>query len=111
MRVISDTLQGSIPAAQAKVTFEIESVAVGEPLPHAVKQILFTSEPGELGEQCSTLDRLDVTIVSLATLPRNVLGLKPAANVPLPSPKTKAFVVGDPVWSKYSNALRDHDLL
>jgi V8-like Glu-specific endopeptidase len=109
--VISDTWQGSIPAADAKVTFEIESVAAGEPVPHAVRQILFTSEPGELGEQCSTLDKLDVTIVSLATLPRNVPGLKPAANVPLPSPKTKAFVVGHPSSGPLQFALHDSLLL
>jgi V8-like Glu-specific endopeptidase len=109
--VISDTWQDSIPAAQAKVTFEIESIAAGGPVPHAVREILFTSEPGELGEQCSTLDKLDVTIASLATLPRNVSGLKPAANVPLPSPKTKAFVVGHPSSGPLQFALYDSVLL
>lgn len=109
--VISDTSQGSIPAAQAKVTFEIESVAAGAPVPHAVKQILFTSEPGELGEQFSTPERLDVTIVSLATAPPNLSGLKPAENVPLPSPKVKAFVVGHPSSGPLQFALHDSVLL
>jgi V8-like Glu-specific endopeptidase len=109
--VISDTWQGAIPAAQAKVTFEIESVAARQPVPHSVKQIVFTSEPGDLGEQCSALDKLDVTIVSLTTLPQNVLGLKPAANVPLPSPKTKAFVVGHPSSGPLQFALHDSVLL
>jgi V8-like Glu-specific endopeptidase len=61
--------------------------------------------------QCSALDKLDVTIVSLATLPRNVSGLKPAANVPLPSPKTKAFVVGHPSSGPLQFALHDSVLL
>lgn len=109
--VISDTWQGSIPAAQAKVTFEIESVCASQPVAHPVKQILFTSDPGELGEQSSTLDKLDVTIVSLTTLPQNVSGLRPAANVPLPSPKTKAFVVGHPASGPLQFALHDSVLL
>jgi V8-like Glu-specific endopeptidase len=109
--VISDTWQGSIPAAQAKVTFEIESVAAGAPVPHAVKQILFTSDPGELGEQFPTPEKLDVTIVSLASAPENVSGLKPADNVPLPSPKLKAFVVGHPASGPLQFALHDSVLL
>jgi V8-like Glu-specific endopeptidase len=109
--VISNTWPGSIPAAEAHVTFEIESVAAGGPVPHPVKEILFTSDPGELGAQCSTLDNLDVTIVSLKTLPQKVSGLKPAANVPLPSPKTKAFVVGHPASGPLQFALHDSVLL
>ena len=38
-----------------------------------------------------SLDKLDVTIVSLASLPANPSGLTPADKTPLPSPKTKAF--------------------
>jgi hypothetical protein len=109
--VISDTWPGAIPATQAKVTFEIESIAAGQPVAHAVKQILFTSEPGGLGEQFSTLDKLDVTMVSLATLPQNVSGLRPAPNVPLPSPTTKAFVVGHPASGPLQFALHDSVLL
>ena len=109
--VISNTWQGSIPAADARVTFEIESVSAGGPVPHPVEKILFTSDPGELGEPSSNLDKLDVTIASLATLPQNVTGLKPAANIPLPSPKTKAFVVGHPASGPLQFALHDSVLL
>ena len=82
--------------SRGEVTFEIESAAAGVPVPHAVERILFTSDPGELSEASPTLEKLDVTIVALKSLPAKVSGLKPAANVPLPSPKTKAFVVGHP---------------
>lgn len=109
--VISDTWEGSIPAAEAKVSFEIESVQAGGPVAHAVDKILFTSDPGKLAEQSPALDKLDVTIVALKSLPANVLGLKPAANIPLPSPKTKAFVVGHPAAGALQFALHDSVLL
>jgi hypothetical protein len=109
--VISDTCETSIPAAEAKVTFEIESAAAGVPIAHPVRTILFTSDPGELGERSPTLDKLDVTIVALQSLPAHVSGLKPAANIPLPSPTTKAFVVGHPSSGALQFSLHDSVLL
>lgn len=109
--VISDTWEGAIPAAEAKVSFEVESVQAGGPVAHAVDKILFTSDPGKLGERSPALDKLDVTIVALRSVPANVLGLKPAANIPLPSPKTKAFVVGHPSGGALQFALHDSVLL
>jgi hypothetical protein len=109
--VISDTCEESIPAAEAKVTFEIESAAAGVPVPHRVERILFTSDPGNVGDQSSTVEKLDVTIVALQSLPANVSGLKPAANIPLPSPKTKAFVVGHPSSGALQFSLHDSVLL
>jgi hypothetical protein len=109
--VISDEWEGSIKAANAHVTFEVESAAAGKPVAHAVRDMLFTSIPGELGELSPTLDKLDVTIVSLKSLPAEVPGLRPAANVPLPSPKTKAFVVGHPLSGALQFSLHDSVLL
>jgi hypothetical protein len=109
--VISDTCEESISAAEAKVTFEIESAAAGVPVPHHVERILFTSDPGTVGDQSSTVEKLDVTIVALQSQPANVSGLKPAANIPLPSPKTKAFVVGHPSSGALQFSLHDSILL
>jgi V8-like Glu-specific endopeptidase len=109
--VISDEWETSIPSSDAQVTFEIETVAARRPVPHAVKKVLFTSDPGELSELSKTLEKLDVTIVSLDTVPANVPGLKPAANVPLPSPTTKAFVVGHPAAGALQFSLHDSMLL
>jgi hypothetical protein len=109
--VISDELEESIPAADAKVTFEVESAEKGTQVSHAVKDILFTSNPGDLGEVVPTMDKLDVTIVSLQSFPKDVPGLKPAAHVPLPSPKTKAFVVGHPAAGALQFSLHDSMLL
>jgi V8-like Glu-specific endopeptidase len=109
--VISDTYEGSIPAAEAKVTFEIESAVAGAPVPHPIDRILFTSEPGNLGARSSTLDKLDVTIAALQSFPANAAGLKPAANIPLPSPQTKAFVVGHPSSGALQFSLHDSVLL
>jgi Trypsin-like peptidase domain/Tetratricopeptide Repeats-Sensor len=109
--VISDTCEGSIPSADAKVTFETESVAAGVPVAHAVDRILFTSDPGKLGELSPTLDKLDATIVALKTLPASVSGLKAAANIPLPSATSKAFVVGHPASGALQFSLHDSVLL
>jgi len=67
------------------------------PQTHEFDQIQFTSEPEEAaGRVLEKPEKLDVTIVSLKSLPKGVQGLSHAANVPLPSPATKAFVVGPP---------------
>lgn len=109
--VISDTWEGSIPSAEAQVTFETESVAAGAPVAHRVERVLFTSDPGDLGELSATLEKLDTTIVALKTLPAGVSGLKAAANIPLPSPKSKAFVVGHPSSGALQFSLHDSVLL
>ena len=109
--VISDQWETSIPSSDAHVTFEIETVTAGKPVAHAVKKVLFTSNPGELSEVLKTLEKLDVTIVSLETLPAHVPGLKLAANIPLPSPTTKAFVVGHPASGALQFSLHDSVLL
>ena len=109
--VISDQWETSIPSAEAQVTFEMETVTQRTQVAHAVKKVLFTSDPGELSEVSQTLEKLDVTIVSLETLPANVPGLKPAANVPLPSPTTKAFVVGHPASGALQFSLHDSIML
>ncbi|HEY1302486.1 MAG TPA: serine protease [Vicinamibacterales bacterium] len=109
--VISDTWETSIRSAEAKVTFEMESVAAGVPVAHTVDRILFSSDPGELSEASHDLEKLDVTIVALKSLPAKVSGLKPAANVPTPSPKVKAFVVGHPASGALQFALHDSVLL
>jgi V8-like Glu-specific endopeptidase len=106
--VISDTWDGSIPGADASVTFETEPADIRRP--HRVGRILFTSDPGEIGDQTQP-DRLDVTIVSLETLPAPALPLRPAANIPLPSPKSKAFVVGHPASGAMQFSLHDSVLL
>ena len=82
--VIRNTWKTSVRSTNAKVTFEIESAAAGAPVVHSVKRVLFTSEPGNIGELSPTLGKLDVTIVSLETLPKDVTGLKPAADVLVP---------------------------
>jgi hypothetical protein len=109
--VISDTWEGSIRSAEAKVTFETESAAAGVPVAHAIDRLLFTSDPGDLGELSPALEKLDTTIVALKTLPADVSGLKAAANIPLPSPKSKAFVVGHPASGALQFSLHDSVLL
>lgn len=109
--VISDQWETSISSSEAQVTFEIETVTARKQVAHVVAKVLFTSNPGELSEVSKTLEKLDVTIVSLETLPADATGLKAAANVPLPSPTTKAFVVGHPASGALQFSLHDSVLL
>jgi len=109
--VISTTWDTSIRPQDANVTFEVESAAAGVPVPHAIDQVLFSSDPGELSGPPCTPEKLDVTIVTLRSHPSGITGLIPAANVPLPSPKTKAFVVGHPASGALQFALHDSVLL
>ncbi|KLK93793.1 hypothetical protein AA309_07155 [Microvirga vignae] len=109
--VISNTVPESLRPADARVTFEIESAAAGAPRTHEIEQVLFTSEPEEVGRVLEQPEKLDVTIVSLKSRPEGVQGLLRAANVPLPSPTTKAFVVGHPRAGALQFSVNDSVLL
>lgn len=109
--VVSDTVPQSLRPADARVTFEIESAAAGAPQAHAFDRVLFTSEPEAVGRVLDKPEKLDVTILSLTSLPGGVQGLLRAANLPLPSPRTKAFVVGHPTAGPLQFSLSDSVLL
>jgi hypothetical protein len=109
--VISNTVSQSLRPADARVTFEIESAAAGAPRAHEFDRVLFTSEPEEVGRVLDKPEKLDVTIVSLKSPPEGVQGLTRAANVPLPSPSTKAFVVGHPKAGPLQFSVNDSMLL
>ncbi len=107
--VISDTLPNAIGYVDARVTFEIEADS-GMP-PCLVQEILFTSEPGQLGGVADSPGKLDVTICRLSRTPNNAVGLPMAAAIPCPSPRTKAFVVGHPRAGELQFSLQDSVLL
>lgn len=109
--VISETVHGSLRPANARVTFEIESVAARQPRPHEIDTVIFTSDPEQVGLVLNKPERLDVTIVSLKTLPADVHGLPCAINIPLPSPTAKAFVVGHPKAGPLQFSVHDSLLL
>lgn len=109
--VISETVRGSLRPADARVTFEIESIAARQPQAHEIDKVLFTSDPEQVGRVLGTLEKLDVTIVSLKTLPADVRGLSCASNIPLPAPTTKAFVVGHPKAGPLQFSVHDSLLL
>jgi hypothetical protein len=103
--------KAALPWQQARVTFEIESVGAGNPVPHEVQEVLFTSEPGKLGHVPDAPGKLDVTVCVLRSLPKGLSGLPIAGNIPLPSPRTKAFVVGHPLAGPLQFSLQDSVLL
>ncbi|MCF5716016.1 trypsin-like peptidase domain-containing protein [Pseudomonas tremae] len=107
--VISDSVPQAISCANARVTFEVEA-GTGKP-PCVVQELLFSSQPGELGNVTQAPGMLDVTICRLDRTPTEAQGLCAADNIPLPSPAVKAFVVGHPRAGELQFSLQDSVLL
>lgn len=105
--VISDTLTSAIRSVEARVTFETEA----DMPPCLVQEILFNSEPGQLGNVTEAPGELDVTVCRLNRTPTGAYGLPVAASIPWPSPRTKAFVVGHPRAGELQFSLQDSVLL
>lgn len=107
--VISDSVPRAILCADARVTFEVEADSGLSPC--VLQGTLYSSEPGQLGSVAEAPGKLDVTICRLSRTPDGAQGLRAAANIPLPSPKTKAFVVGHPRAGELQFSLQDSVLL
>lgn len=108
--VISDNIKDAITPSEAWVTFELECVVKGHPILHKVSsQVLFTSPPGIPG--ITSGDKLDVTVVKLMTWPKGGLALRTNDSLPIPSPKTKVFIVGHPSGDALQLSLHDTELL
>ncbi|MDR2215009.1 MAG: hypothetical protein LBE59_04115, partial [Nevskiaceae bacterium] len=91
--VISNDVPKAVRPDAARVTFEIESLGKDNPVFHKVMpQVLFTSPPGELGIPAA--NRLDATVVKLDKWPKGAQPLATARHLPLPSSKTRLFIVG-----------------
>jgi V8-like Glu-specific endopeptidase len=110
--VISTTVPKAIPPSKALISFEVESEIAPKPIFYNVDQVLFESEPGNLG--ASSDDTLDVTVVTLKSetqvVPR-FTALKAAISLPLVQDKSKAYVVGHPMGSGLQISLNDSLLL
>ncbi len=109
--VISETVQDAIPWKDARVTFEVQSAEQGNPVFHSLSEQLFTSPPGDLGTRVPGGEKLDVTVVRLASSNLPAATLAPAAGLPVVDPKTKAYVVGHPRGSGLQISLHDSVLL
>lgn len=108
--VISDTVAGAIPPADAWVTFELETAAKGTLIRHKVlPEMVFTSPPGEIG--VTAANTLDVTVVRLEDWPEGGLALPTNDSLPTLSRKTKVFVVGHPSGDALQISLHDSELL
>lgn len=108
--VISDTVAGAIPPADAWVTFELETAAKGTLIRHKVlPDMVFTSPPGDPG--VTAANTLDVTVVKLEDWPEGGLALPINDRLPTLSRKTKVFVVGHPSGDALQISLHDSELL
>ena len=108
--VLSDSVTGAIPLAQAQVTFEVESVAAKTPVFHDIGELLFSSPPGELGALKVDPDRLDATVVRLPDLGATT-GLPVSSALPRLNKLSKAYVVGHPRGSGLQLSMHDSQLL
>ncbi|MGE0704257.1 MAG: serine protease [Vicinamibacterales bacterium] len=106
--VISEAVANAIPPAEARVTFEIESVAAGGPVSHAVDRVLFSSTPRGGADGAAGLD---VTVVQLAGLPVDHARLPATSVLPLIEPKARAYVIGHPRGAGLQVSLHDSQLL
>lgn len=107
--VISDTVPKALPWKNAQVTFEIEA---GSCMPPAlVEEVLYTSEPGTLGNVADAPGKLDVAVCRLSRTPKDADGLSVAVAIPWPSPDTRAFVVGHPLAGEMQFSLQDSILM
>lgn len=109
--VIGTDVNDALAPEQARVSFETECAQAGVPVFHAVDRLLYSSAPGRVGEVRDRGDRLDVSIVTLRTLPGQVKGLPAAVTLPRPRPGTRAFVVGHPRAGPLQFSLSDSELL
>jgi S1-C subfamily serine protease len=109
--VICDVTTGAIPSKDARISFEVEAARLGAVKSYKIGTVLFTSPPGALGV-CSGHDSpLDVTVVSLDPVPRDVPVLPVARSLPLPGGKTNVYVVGHPRGAGLQISLHDSRLL
>lgn len=109
--VLSNTVQGAVPLADALVSFDLMPTADGKPVYFEIGDMLFTSPPGPLGECCEQVDKLDVTVVTLKDLPADIPGLKVSANLPLINGRNNAYVIGHPRGSGLQISVHDSLLL
>jgi hypothetical protein len=109
--VLSDTVANAIRPDDARVAFEVESAAAGNPVFHRVLDVLFTSPPGDVGVPSPTNDHLDVTIVRLAAPAHAQTPLVTAAALPLVESRARAYVVGHPRGGGLQVALHDSRLI
>jgi V8-like Glu-specific endopeptidase len=110
--VLSATVPKAIPPCNALVSFEVESEIAQKPIFYSVDQVLFESEPGNLG--VSSDETLDVTIVKLKPEEQRVsqfTALKIATSLPLVQDKSRAYIVGHPMGSGLQVSLNDSLLL
>jgi hypothetical protein len=94
--VISRDVPNALAPENAVVSFELDPGGSGHPVFYEVKEILFTSPPGDLGVCVRAKDSLDVSIVRLNSFPSGADGLDIARNLPLVDSRTKAYIVGHP---------------
>jgi V8-like Glu-specific endopeptidase len=109
--VISREVPNAIAPADARVSFELEVVKLGQPKVYKVKELLYTSPPGNLGDRSPSQENLDVTLVTLEGQDQGFDQLGVTDNLPLVDPKSKAYVIGHPRGAGLQISLNDSVLL
>jgi len=110
--VMSATLSGAaVRPADAVIAFDMDGSTGAMPQLFEVDTVLFSSDPGEVGIPIGTYDLLDVTIVTLKSLPPNARGLTLQHALPDFRARARAYVVGHPNGADLQISLHDSVLL
>lgn len=108
--VISETHSSALRPGQAFISFEMEARAEHKPSKHyPVVEVLFSSEPGQVGVRLNQYEMLDITIVRLGGLPAQARSLQIERKLP---PLTEpAYVIGHPSGRDLEISTRESQLL
>lgn len=109
--VVGGAVPKSLGVAQARVKFEVESVRASNPVFHEIDALLYTSAPGDMGKGEPFDDKLDVSVLSLKSWPKDHVCLPLTEALPTIDARTKAYVVGHPRGSGLQISINDSLLL
>lgn len=109
--VISDTYaKAALRSEEAWISFDMETIVERRVVErYRVKEVIFSSEPGDFAVPIGEREKLDITIVRLDRVPARARGLRlrrdlPAVNMP-------AYVIGHPCGRDLEVSVKDSDLL
>lgn len=105
--VSADGANRALQVDEAYIVFDEDSTKTK----YAIERLLFSSLPGQEGEVRLTNDMLDVSILTLKSLPMGAIGLTIASRMPKVTGETKAFVIGHPNGSGLQISLHDAAIL
>lgn len=109
--VISDTYdKAALRSQEAWISFDMETIVERRLAErYRVKEVIFSSEPGDFAIPIGEREKLDITIVRLDRVPSRARGLRLRRD--LPAVSMPAYVIGHPGGRDLEVSVKDADLL